>query len=716
MSEYDVEKETMMLGGKGIESFITRFKLKRRHLAVSAAAGLIGMSLIFVAWGLAVSPMTFSLVKNSFIQVTADESLEWVVQCRSNDWVNSQNFKCGDAKQPDKYFQTTVSLPGKDILLTKEEYSGFIEEVIIPQGYSFFEPDPLMLFRALLFGFAPVIFLICFTYAFRFFVSGGQEEVANKRIDGVQNLLTGNQLSEKVKESDAGDCGWTLADVALPNKSMVMGLAVSGAQGTGKSLVLHDMISQAKKKDVRLFVNDPAGEFWIAHGKPENGDVFFNPALLGGVSWSIFKELVYEYDSDVLAYAFLPKRESKGNGDFFDDAARSLFSAILRRLAELGAENSSEIARAFFDLEEDELAALVAGTAAADAVSSDAKGMRAGVMASAAIHMSGIAMMAPGSWNFRDFLDQPRGNIYFVGDDAKFRAVKRLMFATAFEIIKDRDVKHRDIKYLFVLDEYPILGDIDIDRHLAEKRKFGVGVFLGMQAETQLVTLMGEPRADTTMGVIGTTLQLRTPDAKAQKRAEAKFGAQNLRIVAESQTLAIAEAKDSLGINKTQQEKALIMAAKFGMLEDLTGYLSVIGGFPSAKVNYRHWFNSGTGRDSDSTRADEISTPIQLMPEKDPRFLLKRAEPGGKGWQQNIDIEVLQAQINNLKRHIPTLTQASAKEKKMELLKNLEAKLAVMTGGETVASDQKFGIDLVDHLDFDLDAEDLTIDDDGQLI
>lgn len=716
MSEYDVEKETMMLGGKGVESFFTRFKLKRRHLAVSAAAGVIGISLIFFVWGIAVSPMTVSLVTNSYFHANTDEPIKWTIQCRLNDWVGSENFKCGSAKNPGKYLATTVSLPGKGILLTKAEYSKFIDDVVIPQGYSFFEPDPLMFFGALLFGFAPVIFLICSTFAFRFFVAGGQEEVANKRIDGVKNLLNGKQLSEKVKESEAGDCGWTLADVALPHKSMVMGLAVSGAQGTGKSLVLHDMIWQAEKKDVRLFVNDPSGEFWMAHGKPENGDVFFNPALMGGVCWSIFKELVYEYDSDVLAYAFLPKRESKGNGDFFDDAARSLFSAILRRLAELGAENSSEIARAFFDLEEDELAALVAGTAAADAVSSDAKGMRAGVMASAAIHMSGIAMMAPGSWNFRDFLDQPKGNIYFVGDEAKFRAVKRLMFATAFEIIKDRDVKHRDVKYLFVLDEYPILGDIDIDRHLAEKRKFGVGVFLGMQAETQLVTLMGEPRADTTMGVIGTTLQLRTPDAKAQKRAEAKFGAQNLRMVAESQTLAIAEAKDSLGINKTQQEKALIMAAKFGMLEDLTGYLSVIGGFPSAKVSYRHWFKSATGRNGTSSRLDEISTPCQSMPEKDPRFLLKRLEVGGRNWQQNIEIEVIQAQIDNLKRYIPTLTQASAKEKKTELLKNLEIKLAIMNGGETVESDQKFGIDQVDHMDFDLDADELTIEDDGQLI
>lgn len=675
----DLEKSTLMLGGKGVESFMTRFKMQRRHVAVSAAIGLIASLLVWLVYFGFTSPTTHSILANEITFMDGSKPQAWTVMCRRSDF-EYKDFKCGSRSRPDEFVKVPVSLPGGKSMLTQEEYKAWLSGTFMPAAYAWFEPSPS--FSASIAGLLSlgVMGVVSF-YAFRFFVGFGREETKNVRIDGVYDLVDDKTLSKMVRESETGASGWTLAGVDLPKKSMVMGVSVVGAQGSGKSLALHDLIVQAERQDVRLFVNDPSGEFWMAHGKPENGDVYFNPALAGGVNWSIFSELEYQYDSEILAFAFLPKRESKGNGDFFDDAARSLFSALVRRLAEGGAVNTNEIASAFFETTEDELAALVSGTAAADAVSQDAKGMRAGVMASAAIHMSGIQMMAPGNWSLREFLRQPKGNIYFVGDEAKFRAVKRLMFSTAMEMIKAKGEIVPDIKYLFILDEYPVLGDIDVEKHLAEKRKFGVGVIVGMQAETQLETVMGKDRAATTLSVLNTNLQLRIPDPAAQKKAEERFGKQEIRMVGENQTLAVAETKDSLGVTKNVQEKALIPAANFGLLELAQGYIKVLGNLPAAKVDYRWWFAEGSSSSGTDTRANEVNRQVRPYPDKDERFRLVVAQDG-LDWRTRAQVDLVKARIYSLEQSMAGKSGAKAEDTKAAIL-SLRAKLAALMGAGT---------------------------------
>lgn len=652
----DIEKSTLMLGGKGVESFLTRFKMKRKHLAVSASIGIVAAVLVWSLYLLLITPTTASLIGNSIALDGEGQARVWVVKCRRADF-EAEAFKCGSRSKPDQYVDVKVSLPGGGVMLSRSQYEAFIRGTFIPVAYAWYEPSPGA--SSTIAGLLALVAMAAASwFAFRWFVGFGREDTKNLRIGGVYDLVDAKALSQMVVESKGGASGWKIADVDLPKKSMVMGLGVSGAQGSGKSLALHDLIVQAEHKDVRLFINDPSGEFWTAHGKPDNGDVFWNPALVGTVNWSIFKELNFQHDADILAYAFLPKRESKGNGDFFDDAGRSLFATLVNRLAQAGTVNTNEIAKAFFEATEDEMAALVAGTSAADAVSGDAKGMRAGVMASVGIHMRGIKVMADGDWSMRDFLALPKGNIYFVGDEEMFRGVKRLMISAAFEIIKSSGVRVPDLKYLFVLDEYPILGDVDVDRHLAEKRKFGVGIVLGMQAETQLETMMGKSRAATTLSVLNTYLQLRVPDPDAQKKAEERFGKQEVRMVGENQTLAIADSKDSLGVTKNVQEKALIPAANFGLLGVAQGYIKVMGNFPAAKVDYAWWLSEKSGLDGVDTRANDIGREVRPYPSKDERF--RMVAEGNGDWRKQVRIDLLRANIYNNEQALVTSTGAKA--------------------------------------------------------
>jgi len=714
MSNQDIEKGTLMLGGKGVESFVTRLKLKRRHLGVSFAVGAVAAAATVCAFLASVSPMTQTLIKNQLWQAGEGESVEWTVQCRLDDW-GTKGFRCGSRSRPSEYVLTTVSLPGGKTKLTNAEYDGFISDTFIPAGYAWWQPSPTLLSKFMVLM-SVLMWLGGSVFAFRLFYLVGKEETTNRRIDGAHNLVSGKALSKLVSESAAGSCGWTLAGVMLPAFTMLGGIVICGAQRTGKSLVIHDLINQAKSKNVRLFVNDPAGEFWKAHGRPEDGDVFVNPTLLGGVVWSIFKEMIYTYDADYLAEAMLPRSDAKGGGsEFFENGARNAFGVFLTSLAEKGAINTNELPKAFYESTEEEMAEIVKNTSAARSLSGDAKGMRDGVLASVEIHLSGLAAMADGSWTISDFLKQPKGNLYFIGDEAKFRALYRLMIVTACEVIKKMGVESGEVKYLFILDEAAKLGDIRADRQLAENAKWGLSMVLALQTEVQMVIETSEERADALFGVVGTTLQLRTSEPKAMERASKKFLSQSVRMVAQSQTLAVAEQKDSLGLNKTEQDRPLIIPSNFGMLKKLTGYLQVIEGFPAAKIDYRHWLKEGTGANGGSY-VSELKPTKNELPAKDTRFLLKVNDGGN--WRTANQIGAINTQIDRLRKEVETMSREPDKIKKIEKIGRLEAKRTMLEGGEVPASDQKFGIEAED-LDLDIDMETGEImmpDDDGMLI
>jgi type IV secretory pathway TraG/TraD family ATPase VirD4 len=378
---------------------------------------------------------------------------------------------------------------------------------------------------------------------------------------------------------------------------------------------------------IRMVINDPSGEFWQSHADPSK-DIFWNPALLGTVDWSIFSDLAYEYDPKSYAYALIPKRESKGgNGDFFDDAAREVFAGVLLRLAQAGATNTNQIARAFLDLSEEEMAAMTAGLTASMSVSADAKQMRAGVLASIGVHLDGMAMMAPGQWSCRDWLEG-EGDLYLVGNERQFGGVKRMFLNSLIEMIAERRERVSDIRYLFVLDEYPLLGDIDVDRHLAEKRKFGIGFVLGMQSEAQAESMMGKPRAQTMFNVLGTMLVLNQSTETAQKAAEARFGKQLQLVVGESHQLAVSDQRDAITVNTQQQERPLVMAADFGILGTAQGYLKLVGNFPAARIDFSHWGKTG--------KVDALTKVVNELPEKDPRFLIQKGAMAEAEWAHGI--------------------------------------------------------------------------------
>jgi len=270
-----------MVAGTALETLRTRFKFVARGWAVAGLVGIAPLVGMMILWFLATSSMTHSLISNKY---------------ESNNPPHTWHVTNPDGRS--SLVQIEREVNGEKVItknLTRDEY----EEAIAPFVSQNYWISPHWLFN----------FFLCLGLTFvypiskkvhRKFFEIGQENTSNKRIKGAEDLVSPKQLDAMVREDGGGD--WTLFGVAFPKNGFKFGTAVSGAQRTGKSVGFHDFIKQAIRKNLRLIIHDPQGEFFMANFRP-GIDVFFNPAMQGSVPWSLFLELMTESDAREQAQA-----------------------------------------------------------------------------------------------------------------------------------------------------------------------------------------------------------------------------------------------------------------------------------------------------------------------------------------------------------------------------------------------------------------------------
>lgn len=508
----------------------------------------------------------------------------------------------------------------------------------------------------------------------------GKSARENKRIDGAKDLVSPKELSRQVMKEERGD--YRLLDVALPKSAPMQGILLQGAQGTGKSLGMHDLMMQAFARKRKCIIYDPSGEYFRAHFRPGK-DSFFNPALEGSVPWSIFSELEYKYDSNTLAHAFLPPKAGvvHGASAFFEDAARALFSVILLRLAQRGAEHTHLIAEAFLDMPDDEMDLLIKSSVASSAVGGDSKGQRQGVISSIAIYLDGISAVQPGTWSIRDFLDRDDDARFFLlstdDTEAMFTPLYRLLLTVSFGMIAARqEIVHED-RFFYFLDEVAKLGDIQLDKVQAELRKYGVCVAAGIQSDKQLVTSMGQDRGETVLNCFNTVGMLRANEPNMAKRMASRLGEQDVAVVSKGQALAVTDWRDGGSLNQGEQNKWLVMPSKIGQMKNCTAYVRIPGDYPATFVDFRNWLPRWY---RPFARVQRFK-PVQDTPPRDPRFLVMRA--AGQDAMASVREEAEQIRADAAK--------AAEEEKKAEAERAAAMKTTIERQGVWVVKDMDTG-------------------------
>ena len=109
-----------------------------------------------------------------------------------------------------------------------------------------------------------------------------------------------------------------------PERTETQHTIVSGTTGSGKTVLISDLVQQIRQRGDRCVIYDKMGSYTQAFFDPER-DVLLNPLDDRAPRWSPFYEARSPRDFDTMAAALIPQQKDTVD-PFWVTAARQLFS------------------------------------------------------------------------------------------------------------------------------------------------------------------------------------------------------------------------------------------------------------------------------------------------------------------------------------------------------------------------------------------------------
>ncbi len=439
-------------------------------------------------------------------------------------------------------------------------------------------------------GVVIVLFLALFQYR-------GYQLNRAKRLRGAE-LATASQLARRIRpvgarlrkfSRAAAAAPYRIAGVPYPARTETQHTIVSGTTGSGKTVLISDLVAQIRDKGERCVVYDKMGSYTRAFFDPAR-DVLLNPLDARAPRWSPFFEARNPRDFDTMAAALVPQQKDTVD-PFWVTAARQLFSNGAGVLWGKGVTENSVLVDHLLKTELTALAEAMEGTVAQSIVDPENPKTALSVRAMLTAHLGALELLPDTGkpFSIRDWIGQEdREGFLFLTSRGDQHASLRGLISTWLEIAVngllslDQDDGRR---VWVILDELPTLHQVpSLQPGLAESRQFGGCFVLGVQVISALRDLYGRNGAETISGLCGTRVVLAAPDRDTAQWSADSLGRAEVEEVAEGFSYGANTIRDGVSLTPKRELRALALASEIMRLPNLSGYLRFPGPLPVATI------------------------------------------------------------------------------------------------------------------------------------
>ncbi len=386
---------------------------------------------------------------------------------------------------------------------------------------------------------------------------------------------------------------YTIAGVPFPHRAETRHTIVSGTTGSGKTVLISDLVAQIRERGERCVLYDKMGSYTRSFFDPAR-DTLLNPLDARSPRWSPFHEARNSRDFDTMAAALIPQQKDTVD-PFWVTAARQLFSNGAGVLREKGVTENRVLVDHLLKTDLTALAEAMEGTVAQSIVDPENPKTALSVRAMLTAHLGALEVLADDGTPFsiRDWISDEdrgghRGGFLFLTSRADQHASLRGLISTWLEIAVnallslDQDDGRR---VWIVLDELPTLHQVpSLQPGLAESRQFGGCFVLGIQVISALRDLYGRNGAETISGLCGTRVVLSAPDEDTARWSAASLGRAEVEEVTEGFSYGANTIRDGVSLTPKRELRPLALASEIMQLPALHGYLRFPGPLPAAKV------------------------------------------------------------------------------------------------------------------------------------
>ena len=416
------------------------------------------------------------------------------------------------------------------------------------------------------------------------------------RIRGAE-LVTARQLRRRVRPVHRRLAGlfsfspnpYRMAGVPYPERAETWHTIVSGTTGSGKTVLISDLVSQIRERGERCVVYDKMGSYTRAFFDPER-DVLMNPLDARAPCWSPFLEARSPRDFDMMAAALIPQQKDTVD-PFWVTAARQLFSNGAGVLWRKGVAENRVLVGHLLKTELKDLAEVMEGTVAQSIVDPENPKTALSVRAMLTANLSALEYLPDTGkpFSIRDWISrEDEDGFLFLTSRGDQHASLRGLISTWLEIAVnallslDQDDGRR---IWIVLDELPTLHQVpSLQPGLAESRQFGGCFVLGIQVISALRDLYGRNGAETISGLCGTRVVLAAPDKDTAQWSADSLGRSEVEEVAEGFSYGANTIRDGVSLTPRRELRALALPSEIMRLPPLHGYLRFPGPLPAASI------------------------------------------------------------------------------------------------------------------------------------
>lgn len=361
---------------------------------------------------------------------------------------------------------------------------------------------------------------------------------------------------------------------------------ITGATGSGKSLVLRDMLRQIEQRGETAVVVDPECEFAAEFYRAERGDVLMNPLDARCPRWSPWDEVdpeSNEVDAEMLAAAFVPDPPGPHGEDgaayFFRQSSRTLITSMLK----IADPKDPASLLKLLNLSRSELKRQLTGTPAEALIDPGAHDQGAGIVATAANAINPLRYLpkkAERSWSAREWSTGHRSWVFLTSRDDMATAVMPLLSVWLDCIVRRllaRQAEEKTLKRVWiVVDELAALArQAQLENLLVRGRKRELSAVIGFQTISQLRAIYGREQASVVASMPSTKLLLRVDEPETALFLSRQIGEREV-----SRELLGANADEfrtGISLHTSRNVESLVLPSEIQGLPKLEGYLCIAG-------------------------------------------------------------------------------------------------------------------------------------------
>ncbi len=386
---------------------------------------------------------------------------------------------------------------------------------------------------------------------------------------------------------------YSIAGISYPERVETQHTIVSGTTGSGKTVLISDLVAQVRARGERCVIYDKMGSYTRAFLDPSR-DVLMNPLDARAPRWSPFLEARDPRDFDMMAAALIPQQKDTVD-PFWVTAARQLFSNGAGVLRQRGETRNAVLVDHLLKTDLTALAEAMEGTVAQSIVDPENPKTALSVRAMLTANLSALELLPDQGrpFSIREWVAREGGEGFlFLTSRGDQHASIRGLISTWLEIAVNAllSLEQDEGRRIWViLDELPTLHQVpSLQPGLAESRQFGGCFVLGVQVASALRDLYGRNGAETISGLCGTRVVLAAPDRDTAQWSADSLGRSEVEEVAEGFSYGANTIRDGVSLTPRRELRALALPSEIMRLRNLSGYLKFPGPFPVASIRLRY--------------------------------------------------------------------------------------------------------------------------------